>query len=90
MDLTELLKKHLFTSRSLSPAHFRLTLHIFLGESAHGAGSVAAFNGIFPPTESLSATLHLTRSRACHRAAPIKAIDKTSFIFLSQVLNFNT
>lgn len=31
MDLTELLKKHLFTSRSLLPGHFQLTLNIFLG-----------------------------------------------------------
>lgn len=31
MDLTELLKKHLFTSsQSFSPDHFQLTLHIFL------------------------------------------------------------
>lgn len=31
-----------------------------------------AFNDILPTTESLLVTFNLTRSRACHKAAPIK------------------
>lgn len=72
MDFTELLKKHLFTSRSLSPDHLQLTLRFSFLEAANGAGSVVAFNDIFPATESLLATFRLTRSSACHKAALIK------------------